>query len=239
MCDPLSIAGVVATVGSLAANSAASSSVASARNDALAAERIRQKGMDEKTAALNAGAQDRYKGFQGQQDAKGAQLGDYFGGQTAAVQAGTPAALPASSSNVTVQEQGKQGAKADAFNAQQGDALGNLRAFGDVIGETGRQTGRDAQTIGQIGTDKRISAGILPYELEHANSAGGDMAMLGDILGGVGQVATTAGLGGAKLFGGGPTPLVGGLKSSAAAGTKLTPSIANFSLGGVNPYSIY
>lgn len=235
MCDPLSIAGVVATVGSLAANSAASGQVASARNDAMAAERIRQKGLDDKSAALNAGAQDRYKGAPADIQAKGGELGDYFGGQTTAVQAGTPAALPASSSNVTVQEQGKQGGKADAFNAQQGDALGNLRAFGDVIGGLGRQTGRDAQTLGQIGTDKRISAGILPHELEDANSAGDGLSTLGDILGGAGQLATTAGLSGAKLPGfGGYSPVA---NISAKAGTKLAPSAATF--GGLNPYSIY
>lgn len=241
MCDPLSIGGALLTVGSLAANSAASGQVADARNDALAAERIRQQGLQQETDALNAQSQDRYKDFSGQQDKKGGELADFYKQESADAVQGAPQALPASSSNVTVQEQGKQGAKSKKFNDQQADALGGLRAFGDVMGGIGRLQARDASQIGQLNGFRRGSSNILPLELDAANSAGSGLGTIGDILGGAGQLGISAGLSGAGtgLFGGGPTPLVSGLGKGAAAGTKLAPSAASFSLGGVNPYSIY
>lgn len=113
--------------------------------------------------------------------------------------ANAAAAIPTSTSNVTVQEEAKQRAGASAFTNSQGQKLGNLRAFGDVLGTIGRGQARDAMTIGQIGGFKRGSASILPHELEEANSAGAGMKFFGAVLGGAGSLATSAGING---FGG-------------------------------------
>lgn len=238
ICDPLSIGGAVLTLGSLAANSAASGQVADARNDALAAERIRQGGLDKEAQALNTASQDRYKDFGGQQEKKGGELADFYKGETAAAVDGAPKAMPASSSNVTVQEQNVQKKKTDAFNNQQADALGGLRAFGDVMGGIGRLQARDASQIGQIGGFKRGSANLLPLDLDAASQAGGGMGTLGDLLGGAGQLGISAGLSGAGsgLFGGGAPTVTGKAVPFASAGTKLPASTSTF---GFNPYSVY
>jgi hypothetical protein len=205
MCTPLAIAGVALSAGSAVANAAAASKAASARNDALAAERIRQQGYDRETDALNLQSQDRYKDFEGQQDEKAATLGDYFAGQQTTEP--TPAAaLPTSQSTVTVQEEGKQRGIARDFTDKAGQALGDLRAFGDLLGGIGRLQARDASQIGQIGGFKRGSSNVLPIELDAASQQGGGLRTLGDILGGVGSAATSFGLGGGSLsglFGGG------------------------------------
>lgn len=241
MCDPLSIAGAVATVGSLVANTAASGQVADARNDALAAERIRQQGFQHETDALNAQSQDRYKGFEGQQDKRGGELADFYKGETSGAVAGAPQAMPASSSNVTVQEQGKQQAKSGKFNDQQAGALGDLRSFGDLMGGIGRLQSRDASQIGQVNGFRRGSSNLLPLDLDAASSAGSGLGMLGDILGAGGQLGLSAGLGGAGkgLFGGGAPLVTGKSIPFASAGAKLAQGAGGFSLGGVNPYSIY
>ncbi len=200
MCDPLTIAGLALTAGSTVANYAANQQVQAARNDALAAERIRQGGLDQEAAALNVQSQDRYQGFEGQQEQKAKQLGDYFAGQSVA-EPTTAEALPTSTSNITVQEENSQRGKAREFTDEQGRALGNLRAFGDLLGGIGRLQARDASLIGQIGGFKQGSSGVLPLELDAASSAGDGMKLFGDILGGLGSVGTSAGLSGGSFVG--------------------------------------
>lgn len=145
-----------------------------ARDDALAAERIRQQGYDRETDALNAQSQDRYQGFEGQQDQKATELGDYFQSQADSVAAtpdtvGAGALLPASNSAITVANEAGARGKARAYTDQQGAALGNLRSFGDLLGGIGREQARDAISIGQIGGFKKGSSSVLHYELEAAN----------------------------------------------------------------------
>ena len=192
MCDPVTLAGIALTVGSTVAKSVAAGQVADARNDALAAERIRQQGLDREADALNLQSQDRYQGFEAKQEERGKNLGDYFASQT--VDPGQANIAPASTSSITVQEQGRQNAKAKAFTDKQGAALGDLRSFGDLLGGIGRLQARDASQIGQIGGFKKGSSGVLSHELEAANSAGGGAGTLGDILGLGGSLAIGKGL---------------------------------------------
>lgn len=205
MCDPITIAGVALTAGSVAANSYAQSQVQKARDDALAAERIRQRGYDRETDALNAQSRKRYDNFGDQQGDRGAALGDYFQEQKAATgtaneQAAAEMAasqLPTSSSNITVANEAKERGQATDYTNAQGQALGNLRAFGDLMGDIGRSQARDASLIGQINGFKQGSSAVLPYELEAANSKGSGAKLFGDLLGLGGSVGISAGLGGA------------------------------------------
>lgn len=204
MCDPLTIAGIALTAGSTVANSVAQGQVARARNGALAAERIRQQGYDRETDALNTQSQDRYQDFDGQQDQRGQELGDYFSGQQieggdANATAAQEQAVAPTSSNITMREEQKQRGAATDFTNEQGKRLGDLRSFGDLLGGIGRLQARDASQIGQIGGFKRGSSAVLPYELEAANSAGGGAKMFGDILGLGGGVLSGAGLSGSSL----------------------------------------
>jgi hypothetical protein len=74
-----------------------------------------------------------------------------------------------------------------------------LRAFGDILGDTSRLQARDASQVGTIGSFKRGSSAVLPLELDEANHAGDGMKVFGDLLGGFGGIATSAGLSGGKL----------------------------------------
>lgn len=199
MCDPITIAGIALTAGSTLANSIAASKVRAARNNVMAAERIRQNALDQEAQNVNTQSQDRYQNFGDQQAQTASDLGKYFTDQkiedaTANQAATNELNVPQSSSNITVQEEQKQRGKADAFGQQQGEALGNLRSFGDLLGSIGRSQARDAGLIGQIGGFKRGSSDVVPYELDAANSAGDGLKLFGDVLGLGGTVALGKGL---------------------------------------------
>lgn len=225
MCDPLTIAGAALTIGSTVANNNAMRKAEAARNDALAAERIRQRGLDREAEALAARSQDRYQNIEGQREDKSAALGDYFVQPTEAGEANesAAAALPSNANGIVVREMNQQKGKAKAFTDQQGRALGDLRAFGDVLGDIGILQGQDASLIGQIGGFKRGSSNILPLELDVASRAGDRQRVLGDLLGGFGSIGLTAGLTGGSLgnmFGGSkPLTAVGRMGPVARAGT--------------------
>jgi hypothetical protein len=205
MCDPLTIAGAALSVGSAVANSSAASKVARARDGVLRSERARQQAYDAEAQTINTRSQDRFQGFGGQQDQRAQALGDYFAGQQSGQpgigEANTGATAPQSSSAITVQEEGAQRDRAREFTDRQGRALGGLRAFGDLLGGISREQARDAGLVGQIGGFKRGSSAVVPLELEAAGQAGQKMRMLGDLLGGAGQLAVGAGLRGANPFG--------------------------------------
>jgi hypothetical protein len=221
MCTPLAIGGLVLTAASTLMNSQAQSSVNDARNDAMAAENIRQKRYDDEARGLNKQAQDRYGGFDDKQGERAGSLADFFTKQSEATAPAAPKAIPASDSAITVNEQARRGKESSEYGGQQSQALGNLTAFGNLFGDIGRQTARDATSINQVGGFKRGSAGVLPFELEAANEAGGS-GLFADILGGLGGLGTSAGLAGS--FGapvgatGSPLPLVKGLPAAAKAG---------------------
>lgn len=198
MCTPMAIAGVALSIGSTVANTIAANKVDKARADAMATERMRQSRLDQENAALNETSRERYTDFGGQQEESASKLGDYFTENEASAaannQQAVDAMLPTSGSEITVQEVGKQSNLAKAFTDQQGQALGKLRSFGEVLGGIGRLQARDAGTVGQINSFKRASSGIVPLELEAANSAGAGARMFGDILGAAGSMALNGGL---------------------------------------------
>lgn len=192
MCDPLTLAGIALTIGSTGANYAASQRVQAARDDAMAAERIRQRSLDREAADINQDTRKEYRKFNKDEAARGKELSDFFTEQQAEVP--TEAALPTSASNVTVQEEAKQRAASKATTDQAANALGELRAFGDLLGDKSIMQAQDASRIGQIGGFKTGSSNVLSYELDDANHAGDGLKLFGDILGGVGSLATMKGL---------------------------------------------
>lgn len=188
----------------------------------MAAESIRQKGYDKEAAVRNVHAQDQYKDVQGQQGERAKTLSDYFTTQQAQPVADNgPVALPASSSNVTNIATTNAKADAKAFTDKTGAALGQLRSFGDIMGQFARGTARDAGYVDQIGGFKKGSSAVLPYELEAANGKGAGMKLFGDILGGLGKIGIGAGLSGATPFG------IGASSAGNVANTS-----ANFIPGG-------
>lgn len=200
MCDPMTIAGIALTGLSTGLNAAAQSNIQGARDDAMAAERIRQRGYDNQADAINTQSRERYADFEGQQADKSGQLADYFTSQDVA-EPSAEAALPTSASNITVREENKQRGAAKDFTDKTGTALGELRSFGDLLGGISRLQARDAGTIGQLGGFKRGSSNVLGLELDNANNAGNGMKMFADIAGGLGSIGTSAGLSGGNLGG--------------------------------------
>lgn len=181
----------------------------------MAAERIRQGALDKEAAAHNLTAQDQYQDYGKKQDDRAEELADYFKAQESSpTDKSGPVALPQSSSNITVQAEDKARKEARAFTDKTGAALGDLRSFGDLLGEMGRGTAREAGYVGQIGGFKKGSSAVLPYELEAANSKGNGMRLLGDVLGGLGKIGVGAGLSGSSFFG---TPAAGSNFVSNAA----------------------
>lgn len=200
MCDPITIAGVALTGLSTGLNYMANQQVESARESAMAAERIRQQGLDQQADALNLQSQDRYQKFDEKKEERATKLGDFFTEQQA-----TPppaAAMPASGSNITVQAETKARGDAKERTDQIGNALGQLRSFGDLLGDTSRLQARDASQIGQIGGFKKGSSNVLGLELDAANSAGSGLRLGADLAGGFGKLGMSAGLSGAGGVGG-------------------------------------
>lgn len=235
MCDPLTIAGLALTAGSTVAGMQAQRQTDDARAAAMQRDAARQETLDREAAALNEASRDRYKNFQGEQQERSKSLGDYLVGRDAAGQAppvDAPAeAMPTSASNIVTQEQAKQTAKAKAFTDQQGEALGDMRSFGDLLGGISRDTARDAGYLNQTLGFKKGWAGVLPYELEAANQKGAGLRMLGDIMGGLGSVGISAGLQAKPV-----ASAAAAAKTAAPAATSSLPTFTRFS-NLFNPYA--
>lgn len=194
MCDPITIASAALTAGSVGANTIATSRANSAREDVLRAERIRQAGLDDQAAAINKGTRQNYADFTGEQADRGAKLGDMLVQASSAPGNDANAVLPASTSSVVARETAARAGEAKDYVAQQGQALGQLRSFGDLFGEKSRLQGRDAALVDQIGGFQQRSAGIVPMELEQAAQAGSGYRLAADIMGGLGSIGTAYGL---------------------------------------------
>lgn len=223
MCDPVTGAlvagGLASSIGGSFLNSSANGDVASERSGYMNRERGYQNNLNTETNATNATSRNRYADFRGQQDAKTGQINDFYKNNSGTVpnQGPTTGIIPASSSNLVVQEGKKQNDKVAAFNTQQNAADAKVRSFGDLMGGLSRDVAGDAAHDAILNNFKQGSSSILPQELEAAQSAGAGKRSLSDFLKLGGQVATTAGLSG---FGGsapytGPTPIRPNFVSSA------------------------
>lgn len=243
MCDPITLTGIALSGASAAASGMAQSKVAKAREGAMAAERTRQQKLDAEAQALNLQSQDRYQNFEQQQTDKAKSLGDYFTEQRTAPEA--PGAVsegditaPTSSSNITVNEEKKQRAKAAASTDAQGRALGDLRSFGDLLGGISTLQARDAMKIGQIGGFKKSSTGVNALELDAANGQGNGIKAFGDILGTLGTAVTAKGLSG-SFTPKAPAVAAGSMAAGRAADIASVPGYAAPASSGFNLFRIF
>ena len=194
--DPLTLAiiGAALTAGGYGAKAIGQGQIDSARADAQMQENLRQRLLDTEAYDLANRSQDRYKGMDEQRRRRIDDVAQFYTDTAGAVTGDS--VMPATDSTITVQEQGKQGRKAAAFNNQQRRAQADVRSFGDFLGTAARGAQRDSSDIGSIAGFKRGSSAVLPLELEAANGAGAGMQLLGDLLAGAGQVGLSAGLSG-------------------------------------------
>ena len=236
MCDPVTLGSIALTALGTGASYMGQQEVQSARDDALSAERIRQQGLDQQAAALNTQSQDRYQDFGAKQQEKSASLADYYKTQSPMPEA-TAQTVPQSSSNLVVANEAAKKAEAKQRTDQIGTALGGLRSFGDLLGNTSILQARDASKIGQVGNFKKGSSNVLSYELEDANSAGSGLSALGQIASGLGRVGVSAGLSGAggNLFGG-ASNVVNPASYAAGGSRALGGALDRASVGGYAGY---
>lgn len=156
---------------------------------------MRQQGFDREQQALVAASQGRYENYGAKQEANAETLGDFITGQSRAeVDPAATGIIPGSDSNVTVLEEARQKQKARGETDKNAVRLGDVLSFGETLGDTLRLQGRDASQIGQIGSFRRGSQNVLPYELDAASHAGDKAAFGADILRGLGSVASMYGL---------------------------------------------
>lgn len=209
MCEPATLAllgtGLAAQFGSSMVNAGAAQADAAARNRALAQSNVERAAFDRESADITNRQLNRFKESDKQIDDRAQSVADFYKANSEATPAAgvTGGAIPTSASNLTVQEGKKQGDKVGAFNTQQGAALANLRSFSDVLGTAGRGLAQDRADLANIGSFRQGSAAITPLFLDAASHAGDSQRQWGDILGGIGKIATTAGLsGGGKTISG-------------------------------------
>ena len=203
-----------------------------ARNDALAAERVRQNQLDDEAALLNQKAQARYEDFGGQQEERKSKLTELYqqapqSADAAVGEANASAAgvMPTATNDIVTREVSKQSENAKAYTDQQGAARAGLTSFGDLLGDVSLLQGRDASQVAQIGGFKRGSSSIMPYELEEANQKGAGLRLFGDILGGIGSMGVTSGITNGVLNGSLNVPSwLGGAGTAAASVPSVTTS---------------
>ena len=209
---PLLPLALALTAGGIGANYVGSKKAQAAQQDAMAAERIRQSGLDEEAFAIGDKNRDRYKNIEAQQDTKADELADMFLAEAGEAPSFGPAP---SSDNLTVRAEREAKGESREYTDQQGRARAELLSLGDLFGDIGVDQGRSMTDLSALYGFKRGSQGVLPHELEAASQEGGGWRMAGDIMGGLGSVATMGALSGASmpvlggLFGGGAAPAAG------------------------------
>lgn len=190
--------------------------------------------------ALTGGNLHRYDNFSGQLAGRAKTLGDYFTAKSSGLPAGGPTAgaMPASGSAHTDAYTADALAKVAAFNSQQGNALGQVRAFGDLWGDIDRSNATDRQGLANVSNFRMGDRALLPMDVELAKGAaivpelptdlmfpveGAPDNTFADILQGVGKVGTTVGLSGYNPFGGGFSGTPAGLSAYGSPGYAGSP----------------
>jgi len=236
MCTPLAIASAGAMLGSTLLNMGQADAQAGARSDAVNAETQRQKKLRREAQSALANSEAKYQDVTENEDQTAQSLGDRLNANTR--RAGPSAnAMPQASDPTVVREVNAQQGKANQYSTQQGDALGRLRSFGDLLGTANRQLMGDRGWINTLGGFQRGSSAVLPLELEAANEAGSTMGLFADLLGGAGQLGMMGGLSGGGMPLGAPqTPgtvgNLGSLMNSPASSTPWTTKGSSFRLFG-------
>lgn len=204
---PLLPIALALTAAGMGANYVGSRKAENAQADAMRAERIRQGSLDKEAFDINDKARDRYKDISTQQDAKATELADMFLADADSAPAFGPAP---SSDNITVRAEDRARDKARDYTEGQGRARGRMLSLGDLFGDIGVDQAQDMSQLNGVLGMKRGSQGVLPLELDAAAGEGQGWRLAGDVLGGLGSVASMGAMTGASL------PGLGGILSSNA-----------------------
>jgi hypothetical protein len=222
MVLPLLPIALALTAGGIGANYMGAKRAEGAQQNVMAAERRRQTGFDREAEATTNKSRKRFEHFDEQQGDKAGELADLFLADAGAA----PPALDAPTDTVTVQRTADEKADRRQFTDQQGTARGKLLSFGDLFGDIGVGQARDMTNLSGINGMRQGSQGVLPLELDAASQKGGGMRMAGDIMGGLGSIATMGALSGASL------PALFGKGAAGAAAKPALGAGSLFSLFG-------
>lgn len=199
MCDPISI-GIALTVAGGISNSLGNRAAARAQERANNAERARQIAMTAEQQGYLDNTLERTRETaapEGQEAATRAREEVLTGATMPAAEQGSY--LPGASTAPAVIGQAAESARGEsrADSMAFARALAKLGGAGDSLFSLGIASGRNADKIGQTGSFKRGSAGVLDSELQAA-------AQKGATLRGLGQLAMSVGssVAGAGAFGG-------------------------------------
>lgn len=191
MCEPITLIGLGLSAAGSIANGMAANDAAKARASALQAERYRQQGLQDQQTALAQQSQEGFQNMPEQIDARTQELTDYFMapiGDDPNATAGMVA--PEGTSSITVREMDRQSGAAKGRTDAQAASLAKMRSFGDLLGDKMRGVSRNSSAIDQLTGFRRGSTDAMAPELEAAAMAGAGKNTLGDILGGMGSIAT-------------------------------------------------
>jgi hypothetical protein len=225
MVLPLLPIALALTAAGMGANYVGAKKADNAVGSRIAAERHRQNTLDEEAFALNDKSRDRYEDIAPQQDAKAADLAEMF------LSAGddAPSFGPeASDDNITVRAENKAKAKSKAYTDQQGTARAQMMSLGDLFGDIGVDQARDMSALNGVMGFKRGSQGVLPMELDAAQGEGSGWRLAGDVLGGLGSVASMGAMTGAAMPGMGIFNKLGWGAKAAAPGAGAVNGTSKF-----------
>jgi hypothetical protein len=207
MCDPVT-ASIALTVAGTASQAAAANQAKKAMQGAQAAERIRQKGYQDESAAVQAGSEARMSKAnqdKGQAEAEAARNADYAAA-TAAAQAptateGANLAGDQAANAVIASENARASQNALGYAGQQGKAKAALQGYTDLNLGNALANARAMEQQRQLGNFMQGSSGVLGLEMEEASQKGAGLKTLGSLLstaGGIAGMGAGAGWWGAK-----------------------------------------
>lgn len=203
-------------------------------NGVTGQERARQAVFQGQDDAITKHELGLYDNIQGQTDAKAKTLADYFTANSSHLPTSgptAPGAMPVSHSAAVNADAAVKDARLAAFNDQQNGGLAKLRSFGDVWSDIGTGLAGDRTKLGTIANARAGDAALMPFEMQanyrapsYGNQQPAPDGTFADILGGAGQLATSAAISGA--FNGWGSPFQGtpaGLNTYGSPGYPASP----------------
>lgn len=223
MCEPLTIASLALSGGSVLAGMAGNNERESARDATIRNETARSGRFENQSSNLF--QQTLPKASKPVQDQKVADEAGVRTAQDVAMLDGQGNFKPATgSAPVEVgQSIARAGQAAITRGKQQAKLNADVSATAGVNQKTGIDIARDGQWQNIFGGNIRRSAALLPLELQEANQAGSGMRGVGQILSAGAGAAGSAGMAAGaptwgSLFGEAGAPLTGGLQGPTQGG---------------------
>jgi hypothetical protein len=195
MCDPVT-ASIALTVAGTTAQAAAANQAKKAMQGAQNAERIRQKGYQDESSAVQAGSEARMsKASQdkSQAEAENARNADYAAANAAAqapiATEGSNLAGDQTANSVIASENARANQRALGYAGQQGGAKAALQGFTDLQLGNALANARAMEKQRQLGNFMQGSSNVLGLEMEEASQKGAGLRTLGQLLSTAGTIS--------------------------------------------------